>query len=280
MFRPVRATGKVALMFGAALLLASAAFAQFGGRGGGRFGFNAVNPLNRDSFDGAFNFCRIQYVGASNGDGGNWSVDWPRADRNLTTRLSELTKAPISLTPAREPNHLLLQLTDEELFKCPFIMMTEVGSIFLYPEEAEALKNYLLKGGFLWVDDFWGEWAWQVWDSQIRKVLPSGAYPTIDLPPDHPIFRTVFNVPKVPQIASIGHWRGSGGGTSERYAESATPHMRGILDEAGRIMVLITHNTDIGDSFEEEASDRNYFINFSVDGYRLGINILIYAMSH
>jgi hypothetical protein len=259
------------------LALAATVLAQRGRRGDF---YNAINPLTPEAFDGRFNFCRIQYIGAANGDGGGWNVDWPRADRNLSTRLSELTKAPISLTRSGEPNHLLLRLTNQELFKCPFIMMTEVGSMFLYPEEAEALKNYLLKGGFLWADDFWGEWAWQVFESQIRKALPSGGFPIVDLPLEHPIFRTIFTVPKVPQIASIGHWRSSGGGTSERYQESATPHMRAIHDEDGRMIVVITHNTDIGDSFEEEASDREYFLNFSVDGYRLGINILIYAMTH
>jgi hypothetical protein len=119
-----------------------------------------------------------------------------------------------------------------------------------------------------------------LWESQIRRVLPSGPYPVVDLPADHPLFHSLFTVRRVPQIASINFWRGTGGRTSERGADSAMPHARAILDDRRRIMVFITHNTDIGDSFEHEGTDREYFINFSVDGYALGINVLVYAMTH
>lgn len=232
-----------------------------------------------ESFDGAFNFCRVVFRQAVNGDGGNWSVDYPRADQNLSIRLSELTKTPISLTSRGEPNHLLLRLTDPELFRCPFIMMTEVGSIYLDERETSQLRDYLLKGGFLWVDDFWGEYAWAIWDSQIRKVLPSGTYPYQDLPLDHPIFHQVFTVSRVPQIPSIGAWMSLRGGTSERV-DSKVPHVRAITDDRGRIMVLISHNTDFGDSFEEEATNHEYFLEFSVQGYAFGINALVHAMTH
>ena len=87
---------------------------------------------------------------------------------------------------------------------------------------------------------------------------------------DHPLFRTLFDIGGVPQIASIGLWLGSGGGTSERGAESAEPHARGIFDAQGRMMVLMTHNTDIGDSWEEEASNPQYFYEFSTKGYAFG----------
>ena len=84
----------------------------------------------------------------------------------------------------------------------------------------------------------------------------------------------------LPQIPSIGYWGGPGGPTSERGRLSATPHARAILDEHGRVMVLATHNTDIGDSFEREGDSREYFLQFSVHGYALGVNILLYAMTH
>lgn len=255
------------------LLLASAASAQFGR-------FRRYQFASAKSFDGAFQFCRVWYRTAANGDGGDWQVDFPRADSNLMTRLSELTKTSISRLPDGEPNHVIIRLTQPELFKCPFVMMTEVGNIFLDEDEAQALRAYLLKGGFLWADDFWGEFAWSVWDSQFRKVLPTGAYPYHDLPPDHPIFRQFFTIAKFPQIPSIGMWYNLRGGTSERGFDSRVPHARAVLDERGRIMALITHNTDFGDSFEEEATDRDYFLRFSVDGYAFGINALVYAMSH
>ena len=256
------------------LLVTSLGFAQF------RRGYG-VRPATAESFDGAFNFCRIAFSNARNGRGGNWSVDYPRADQNLSIRLSELTKAAISLDrKSGEPNHVVLQLSDPLLYRCPFIMMTEVGALYLSETEVLQLRQYLTKGGFLWADDFWGTNAWDVWESQIRRVLPSGPYPLVDLPADHPLFHSMFTVRRVPQIPSINFWRGTGGRTSERGPDSATPRARAILDDHGRIMVFITHNTDIGDSFEHEGTDREYFVTFSVDGYALGINVLVYAMTH
>jgi hypothetical protein len=251
---------------------AAAASAQYGR-------FRRYELATPKSFDGAFQFCRVLFRGTVNGDGASWDVDFPRADSNLMTRLSELTKTSISRHPDGYPNHVIIQLTQPELFKCPFIMMTEVGNVFLDEQETTALRDYLMKGGFLWADDFWGEYAWTVWDSQFRKVLPTGAFPYHDLPIDHPIFRQFYTIAEFPQIPSIGVWRGTGGGTSERV-DSRVPHARAVLDDRGRIMVLITHNTDFGDSFEEEATDREYFLRFSVHGYAFGINALIHALTH
>ena len=213
------------------------------------------------------------------GDGGGWSVDYPRADINLSIRLSELTKTAISTDGEGDPNYLVMRLTDPALFQCPFIMMTEVGRVSFSPEEAEKLREYLLKGGFLLADDFWGSYAWEVWESEFSKVLPSAQYPMRDLPPDHPLFRTQFTVNRVPQIPSIQHWM-SYGDTSERGADSAVAHARGIADAKGRLMVLITYNTDFGDSWEREGDDPRYFYTFSVEGYAFGINALLYAMTH
>ena len=232
-----------------------------------------------ESFDGAFQFCRIQFRQASNGDGGDWAVDFPRADQNLSVRLSELTKAPVSFNERQQPNHLLLTLNQPELFRCGFIMMTEVGSVYLDDVEAGNLRDYLLKGGFLWADDFWGEYAWAIWESQIRKALPSSAYQIIDLPLTHPIFHQVLNVDHVPQIPAINSTDWRRGRTSER-PDSQTPHARAILDQNGRVMVLATHNTDFGDAYEREEDDPEYFRTFSVIGYAFGINVLVHAMTH
>lgn len=231
-------------------------------------------------YDGSFIFCRIAFRGASYGDGGGWYVDYPRADLNLPFRMRQLTTVPVSRDRSGEPNHVVVTLTDPHLFECPFVMMTEVGSLDLAPDEAEQLRTYLEKGGFLWADDFWGEYAWQVWEHEIRKALPDGVYPMRDLPLDHPLFHTVYNVKSVPQIPSINFWFGSGFQTSERGRDSATPHVRAITDEDGRIMVLITHNTDFGDAFEREGDDRRYFDRFAALGYAFGINVVVYAMTH
>ena len=247
-------------------------------RGFGR-GFGNVRRATEADYDGAFHFCRAIYRSDPRGDGGNWSVDWPRADINLSTRLGELTRTSVSKAGG-EPNPLLVELTDDALFQCPFVMMTEVGSAFFDEKEAGRLKEYMLKGGFVWADDFWGSYAWSAWESEFAKVLPPARYPVRDLPLDHPLFKQMFVVPRVPQIPSINFWAGSGGGTSERGADSAVPHARGVFDPEGRLMVLITHNTDVGDSWEREADDPEYFLRFSVDGYAFAINVLLYALTH
>jgi hypothetical protein len=272
-----RALATIALI----LLLAALAAAQRGGRRGGGFFLRSYAPATLDDFDGSFQFCRIVFRQAPNGDGGGWSVDFPRADQNLSIRLSELTKIPVGMDANAMPKHLLIDLSDPgPLSRCAFIMMTEVGALYLDDQEAANLRDYLLKGGFLWADDFWGSRAWDLFESQIHRVLPSGTYPIVDLPIDHPIFHSQMSVARIPQIPSINFWGGPGGPTSERGADSAVPHARAILDEHKRVMVFITHNTDIGDSFEREGDNRTYFVEFSVPGYALGVNVLLYALTH
>jgi len=251
-----------------------------GGFGGGRggFGFNAQTATPKD-FDGLFHFCRIIFRNALEGDGAGWSVDWPRADINLSIRLSELTKTDVSKAASGEPNHLLLRLTDPTLFDCPFVMMTEPGGAGFDDQEAAQLRLYLEKGGFLWADDFWGEYAWSWWVGQLRKALPASEFPIFDLPLDHPLLHTQFEVKKIPQIPSINFFFGTHQ-TSERGADSAVPHARGIADRNGRLMVLMTHNTDFGDAFEREGDDATYFLNFGPNGYAFGINAILYALTH
>jgi hypothetical protein len=248
-------------------------------RRGRPFGSTIAAP-RPDSFDGRFNFCRVAFQGNRSGAGGGWAVDYPRADTNLSVRLSELTFTAISMDGPGEPRHFVIRLTDDALFQCPFIMMTEVGALYLDDDEAARLRAYLEKGGFLWADDFWGTYAWQMFEGQLRKALPAAQYPIVDLPLDHPIFRTHFDVTRIRQIPSINFWAGTGGGTSEAGRDSAVPHARAILDGEGRVLVFITHNTDYGDSWEQEAADPRYFLEFAIDGYALGIDVLLYAMSH
>jgi hypothetical protein len=263
-----------------ALAIAVPVAAQFR-RGGGQRGFGFATKARPEDFDGLWHFCRVAFGSDGRGDrGGNWSVDYPRADINLSIRLSELTKTPVSMDASGEPRPLLVQLTDPEMFDCPFIMMTEVGSASISTVEAAHLRDYLLKGGFLWADDFWGAYAWEWWAAQMGRVLPPEEYPWIDLPQEHPLFHAQFEVKQTPQIPSIGMWMQLGGGTSERGADSAVVHTRAILDRRGRIMVLATHDTDFGDSFEREGDDPTYFYNFSVPGYSFGINALLYSMTH
>lgn len=275
----VRARATAAVV-GAALLVASLAAAQvFRGRGG-RQGFSGQGARYATSadFTGGYQFCRLVFRNGPNGDGGGWNVDWPRADENLSIRLSELSRAPVSMDANGEPMAMLLNLRQPEVFHCPILMMTEPGGVLFDEEEVANLRTYLLKGGFLWADDFWGEYAWDYWENQIRRVLPSGAYPIVDLPTDHVILHEVFTLKEMPQIPGIGYWDG-GDRTYERV-DATRGHLRAINDDRGRVMVLMTHNTDFGDSYEQEALDPDYFMKFSVPGYAFGINATIYAMTH
>jgi hypothetical protein len=268
---------------GAVVAVALALFVVTASAQGFRRGNRFVQPIRSptpESFDGSFTFCRIMFPPAPDGDGGGWGVDYPRADINLSIRLSELTKTRISRQSDGEPNHLVMDLNDPSMFNCPFIMMTEVGAAYIGPAEAKHLREYLLKGGFLWADDFWGSYAWDHWVNELSKVLPPGEYPIKDLPKDHPLFHGQFEVAGVIQIPSINAWGGPGGNTSENGYDSAVPHARGISDSHGRLMVLITHNTDYGDAFEREGDDPRYFYTFSVGGYAFGINALLYTLSH
>jgi hypothetical protein len=234
-----------------------------------------------ESYDGSFNFCRLMFSSEWREAGGSgWRTDYPGADLNFPIRLAELSKVRISRQPSGDANHLVVRPTDPFLFQCPFLLASDVGTAIFEPEDIVALRTYLDKGGFLWVDDFWGERAWQVWVSQISRVLPPAEFPIVDVLPDHPLWRSLFEVKGVPQIPAISHWRRSGGDTSERGLESAVPDIKAINDRRGNIMVLMTHDTDISDSWEREGEEPEYFYQFSPNGYALAINAVIYAMTH
>jgi hypothetical protein len=269
------------LTVAAALLLSAAAYAQFG-RGGGEFANIPARYMPRQLPDRNFVVCRLQYTSVRREpSGGGWRTDYPYGEINLTTRLSELTRTPVSRDADGRPNHYVVRLIDSELFECPFTMASDVGTIGLHPDEVEQLRLYLLKGGFLWVDDFWGEAAWEQWSGELARVLPPSEYPIEDVALSDPIFRSQFTVTKVPQITNIGFWRRTGGReTSERGEETRIPHFRAIRDHHGRIMVVMTHNTDVADSWEREGEDPAFFYQFSPDGYAVGINVLLHAMTH
>jgi hypothetical protein len=275
----------IAIIATAAVTYAQRLGGQRRGGGGRRGGFGGYQSAPRrpdaQSMTGDFTFCRLAYRQAFDGDGGGWGVDYPRADQNLSIRLSELSKAPVNFDENREPNFYVVVATDPELFDCPFVMMSEFGGTHFEPEEANALRNYMLKGGFLWVDDSWGSYAWDHWMGEVRKIFPNEReYPVIDVPINHSMFHTLFDAKKIPQIPSINSWGGPGGNTSERGADSAEVHARAIADSRGRIMFFMTHNTDFGDAYEREGDDPSYFYTFSVDGYAIGIDTVIYAMTH
>jgi hypothetical protein len=155
---------------------------------------------------------------------------------------------------------------------------SDVGTAGLSNVEVQRLREYLLKGGFLWVDDFWGSRAWEQWRSQITKVLPE--FPIVDVGPTDPIRQAIYNIKEVKQVPSIFSWGGPGSDPRERGTDSPHAEFRAIADAHGRIMVAMTHNTDIGDSMEREGDDPAYFAEFSPQGYALATNIAVYALTH
>jgi hypothetical protein len=276
----VKARLAIALML--SVMMASAAAAQFGRqfRGFGPRGYPA-RFANADTFGRGFNFCRAVYTSGRREAGGQgWSTDYPDAELNFSIRLGELTKTRVSKDPAGNPDHIVVRLTEEALFQCPYLHMEDVGTANFTEAEIEGLRTYLLKGGFMWVDDYWGTSAWRNWVSQFARVLPPSEYPIHDIPLDHPILKTMFEVEEMPQIPSIQFWRTSGGATSERGADSAIPSFRGVTDRHGNIIVVMTHNTDISDAWEREGEDSRFFYSFSPHGYAVGIDIVLYAMTH
>jgi len=252
------------------------------GQGWDRRGRRAPAFRPSEAAQPGFMFCRLAYSSVRREAlGTGWNTDYPDSDRNFMIRFSELTKAEISRWENGEAFHAVVTLADDELFSCPFIFASDVGTAGFSVAEEDRLREYLLKGGFLWVDDFWGRRAWANWEAQIGRVLPRAQYEIVDVQLSHPMLQSLYNVPDFPQVPSIQFWRQSGrSGTSERGGDSAEPHLRAIFDEDGRAMVVMSHNTDIADGWEREGEDDEFFYNFSPAAYGVGINIVLYVLSH
>ena len=218
-----------------------------------------------------FYFTRAAYSG---GGGGfrrrrqSWATDYPKSDRQFLIVAERLTGLDMFMDA--HPR----ELTDEHLNRFPFLYALEVGGMSMTPEEATALREFLLRGGFLVVDDFWGTYEWEIFEYEMQKVLPE--YPIVDVPLDHEIFHTFYDINEIIQVPNvnngIGGWR-----THER--DGYEPFVKGIFDEEGRLMVIINWNTDLGDAWEW-AEHPYYPLNYSTYAIQMGVNFIIYAMSH
>ncbi|OFW29611.1 MAG: hypothetical protein A3H97_01585 [Acidobacteria bacterium RIFCSPLOWO2_02_FULL_65_29] len=266
----------------AALAAAATVYAQQIWVGGGRNSRMSPRFAKVEDFDGGFLYCRGYYESRwREQSGSGWRTDYPGADNNFSVRLAELTRVPVKFDPNRQPHHVVVPLTDQTLYRCPILFMEDIGTADFSAEEVQRLREYFLKGGFLWVDDSWGSYAWANWVGQIGRILPPGEFPIIDIPVTHPIMRTLYHVTEIPQVPAISFWRGSRGATSERGPDSAEVYFKGIQDARQRLMVLMTHNTDIADTWEREGEfPREYFDLFSPRGYAIGVNVVLYAMTH
>jgi hypothetical protein len=224
-----------------------------------------------------FTFVRIQWRSWRYSD--TWLTDYPDSDLNFSFRLQQMT----SLKTDPFPHLKQMKLTDERLNDYPFIYMLEVGSLIFEEDEVAALRKYLLNGGFLMVDDFWGETAWTYFKEQMDRVFPDRQPVELDI--THPIFHCVFDLKEKPQVPGINAAR-SARARGESHVtwegiDAKEPHYWAYFDDKGRMVAIICHNTDLGDGWEREGEEEWYFQQFSEKkSYPMGINIVWWAMTH
>ena len=203
--------------------------------------------------------------------GTSWTQDYPRADRHFALALRRLTRVHArSVEQPANPDDL------DDFYNWPWLVAGEMGDWKLTPEQAKTLREYFLRGGFIYMDDFWGPEEWARFDESMKAVFPERQIVEID--GKDPIFHTVYDLDDRYQV--LGQWSlGGGGGWMAQRAAGTVPHWRGIYDDKGRLMVTMTFNNDVGDSWEW-ADDPRYPEKFSALGIRLGVNFVVYAMTH
>ena len=219
-----------------------------------------------------FYFSRVRYTGYGRGyyrRGGSWATDYPRADQIFLSFIDRL----LSNLDAYEREHTV-RLDDPEVRRFPYLYALEVGRMALTQPEIDGLRSYLMAGGFLVIDDFWGTYEWANFEYQMQLVLPG--YPIVDLTLDHPIFTTFYEIEEIKQIPNV---RNGVNGWQTHERDGYVPMVKGIHDENGRLMVVINFNTDLGDAWEW-ADNPYYPLKYSTYAYEMGVNMIVYAMSH
>jgi len=215
-----------------------------------------------------FTFARAAYSGGRGWGWGSWTTDYPKADRQFMIGVKRLTRIDAY------GGEFAVSLEDPDLGRYPFLYAVEVGRMDLTEGEVLGLRRYLAAGGFLLVDDFWGTWEWAVFEAEIHRVLPGR--PIVDLPLDHPVFHTVYDIDEVLQVPNVRNGM-MGGPYWER--DGYVPFCRGIFDENGRLSVMVNWNSDLGDAWEW-AENPYYPLDRSTFAYELGINAIVFAMTY
>ena len=254
-----------------------------GGRGGG--GGRETREIDRSQYPqweinhdfsrDVFTFARVQYDGRGRTGDARWNNDYPDADLNFSYRLQQLTSMQV------DPDGVIVRLDDPQLFEFPFAFMIGVTGVNFSDSEITGLRAYLLSGGFLMVDDFWTGAEWRHIEAQMKRVFPE--LTASELPPTHPIFHLVYELKGVVQCPSIRAWQQ--GYTFEYWhgdpEGDEAPHFMGYHDGNGRLMAVFCMNNDICDGWEREGENHEFFELFSERvSYPLGINIVMYALTH
>jgi len=222
-----------------------------------------------------FQIARLIYTDSSGRMRGGWrpwwAIDWPEAECHITRGVRRLTRLDIADDSFRT------RAFDPRLFDYPWLFAQQVGHWYLSQDEADQLREYLLRGGFLVVDDFHGEYEWAVFTESIYRVLPDGVI--IDIPESDPLLHILYDLDQRTQIPGRRHLYRAANGEIKAELPGGPPRWRGIYDDDGRLMVAINYNMDMGDAWEH-ADDPVYPEPMTALAYRFGVNYIVYAMTH
>jgi hypothetical protein len=232
--------------------------------------YDDAKEIEQDTEDtNQFAFVRLIYNGRIPGYIKNWYTDYPKGDEQLIWALRRLTHLDIA-------EHVrAIAITDPALFKYPFIYTSEPGQMVLTQKDAEIMREYLERGGFWMMDDFWGSFEWGNLVTELKKVMPDAEIK--DIPLSHPIFHQMFDIDELKQVPSLAYLYNPQNITWEQ--DGFVPECKGIWDKNGRLVIVINHNTDLGDAYEWMDLPE-YPYEFSSYAYRIAVNTIVYALSH
>jgi hypothetical protein len=214
--------------------------------------------------DGEWHFARLVYKSAEYRS--SFDTDYPEAEIHLRQGLGRLTRIDVG-------GDTFIELDDEDIMNYPWLYAVEVGRWYLDDRDAALIREYLLRGGFLMVDDFWGSRQWAVFEDSMRRVFPDR--PIVEIDESDPLMTLVYDLDKSIQIPGVSFFRS--GVTWQQ--DGRVPYWRGIYDDDGRLMVAINFNMDLGDAWEH-ADDPRYPEAFTGLAYRFAVNYAIYSMTH